>query len=104
MISEKALTGAMFACFIALPFSIGFYLVAAMAMGGPGHDTLLATLFGLGCMLLPPSLVLGPIGGIVFQKLGWRRAAWTSILTPAFLIAFLVIMTALGATGVAEIP
>ena len=55
-------------------------------------------------MLLPPSLVLGPIGGIIFQKLGWRRAAWASILTPAFLIAFVVIMTALGATGVAEIP
>ena len=103
MISEKALTGAIFACFICLPFSVAVYFGAVMAVGSGRTDVFLR-LFGIASMLLPPSLVLGPVGAVIFKMLGWRRAAWGSVWAPVVLIVFMAAMTALGESGLEEIP
>lgn len=103
MISEKALTGAIFACFICLPFSIAVYFGAVMSLGS-GRGDIFLRLFGVGATLLPLSLILGPIGAVVFRKLGWRSAAWASIWSPALIMVLMAATTALGGSGLEEIP
>ncbi len=95
-VSDQLLVWVIIGCFLCLPFSFILMIMLTMAQGG-GTTFFLRLMTAL-WSLWSVSLVLGPISGVVFQKLKWRWATWISIVAPVSLTLAMGVMLLLAFT------
>ncbi|WP_271146589.1 hypothetical protein [Brevundimonas sp. NIBR10] len=86
-------------CFLCLPVTFVLFILLTMSQGG-GTNALLR-LMSATLALWTSSLLLGPVGGVIFQKLKWRWATWISVAVPLTLSLAMVVMLILFFTGAA---
>ncbi len=80
-------------CFLSLP--VAFVLFFLLAMSAQSIDCDFLRVMMATFWLWVFSLLLGPICGVIFQKLKWRWATWISVATPislSFAINLLLVL------------
>ena len=101
LVSEQAMVWVIVGCFLCLPFSFILLIALTMAQGGgtTAYLRLMSDTWGLWSI----SLILGPISGVIFQKLKWRWATWISVATPVTLtLAMATLLVLLFTTDLAS--
>ena len=99
LVSDQAMVLVIIFCFLCMPVAFVLFFMLTMSQGG-GTNALLR-LMSATLAVWTISLLLGPVSGVIFQKLKWRWATWISVAVPLMLGLAMVVMLILFFMGAA---